>query len=203
MCENSRINWAGIQESLQTKLDRFLLTHKATPTALGTSPRELQMNRQSRLRLNVLRAKSLKQYYVKQKCKGKSQNSFGPTSPLKQSQLYSSKCHIKQSGFTTDKDKVESFNRFFFSTSSKADVIWTSLSTSQTSDSTLSNSIKFSIDEASSVLEKVNPHKEPWPDKLPSSIWKECADELQSQSKLLRYISVFSPSQWWCTKLVS
>ena len=23
MCENSRINWAGIQESLQTKLDRF------------------------------------------------------------------------------------------------------------------------------------------------------------------------------------
>ena len=178
MCENSRINWAGIQESLQTKLDRFLLTHKATPTALGTSPRELQMNRQSRLRFNVLRAKSLKQYYVKQKCKGKSQNAFGPTSPLKQSQLYSSKCHIKQSGFTTDKDKVESFNRFFFSTSSKADVIWTSLSTSQTSDSTLSNSIKFSIDEASSVLEKVNPHKEPWPDKLPSSIWKECADEL-------------------------
>ena len=161
------------------------------------------MNRQSRLRFNVLRAKSLKQYYVKQKCKGKSQNAFGPTSPLKQSQLYSSKCHIKQSGFTTDKDKVESFNRFFFSTSSKADVIWTSLSTSQTSDYTLSNSIKFSIDEASSVLEKVNPHKEPRPDKLPSSIWKECADELQSQSKLLRHITVFSPSQWWCTKLVS
>ena len=180
MCENSRINWAGIQESLQTKLDRFLLTHKATPTALGTSPRELHMNRQSRLRFNVLRAKSLKQYYVKRKCKGKPQNAFGPTLPLKQSQLYSSKCHIKQSGFTTDKDKVESFNRFFFSTFSKADVTWTSLSTSQTSDSTLSNSFDFSIDEASSVLEKVNPHKEPWPDKLSSSIWKECADELQS-----------------------
>ena len=178
MCENSRINWAGIQESLQTKLDRFLLTHKATPTALGTSPRELHMNRQSRLRFSVLRAKSLKQYYVKRKCKGKPQNAFGPTSPLKQSQLYSSKCHIKQSGFTTDKDKVESFNHFFFSTFSKADVIWTSLSTSQTSDSTLSNSVKFSIDEASSVLEKVNPHKEPWPDKFPSPIWKECADEL-------------------------
>ena len=192
MCENSRINWAGIQESLQTKLDRFLLTYKATPTALGTSPRELHMNRQSRPRFNLLRAKSLKQYYVKQKCKGKSQNAFGPTSPIKQSQLYSSKCHIKNQVFITDKDKVESLNSFFFSTSSKADVIWTSLSTSQTSDSTLSKSIKFSIDEASSVLEKVNPHKELWPDKLPSSIWKECADELQSQSKLLRHITVVS-----------
>ena len=181
MCENSKINWAGIQESSQTKLNRFLLTYKATPNALGTSPRELHMNRQSRLRFNVLRAKSLKQHYVKRKCKGKPPNAFGPTSPLKQSQLYS-----RQSGFTTDKDKVESFNRFFFSTFSKADVIWTSLSISQTSDSTLPNSIKFSIDEASSVLEKVNPHKEPRPDKLPSSIWKECADELQSQSKLLR-----------------
>ena len=159
---------------MQTKLDRFLLTHKATPTA---SLRELHMNRQSRLRFNVLRAKSLKQYYVKRKCKGKPQNAFGPTSPS-QSQLYSSKCHIKQSGFKTDKDKVESFNRFFLSTSSKADVICTSLSTSQTSDSTLSKSIKFSIDEASSVLEKVNPHKEPWLDKFPSPIWKECADEL-------------------------
>ena len=178
MCENSRINWAGIQESLQTKLDRFLLTNKATPTALGTSPRKLHINRQSRLRFNVLRANSLKQHYVKRKCKGKPPNGFGPTLPLKQSQLYSSKCHIKQSGFTTDKDKVESFNRFFFSAFSKADVIWTSLLTSQTFDSTLSNTIKLSTDEASSVLEKVNPHKEPWPDKLPSSIWKECADEL-------------------------
>ena len=99
MCENSRINWAGIQESLQTKLDRFLLARKATPAALGTLPRELHMNRQSRLRFNVLRAKSLKQYYVKRKCKGKPQNAFGPTLALKQSQLYSSKCHIKQSGF--------------------------------------------------------------------------------------------------------
>ena len=99
MCENSRINWAEIQESLQTKLDRLLLTHKATPAALGTPPRELHMNRQSRLRFNVLRAKILKQYYVKRKCKGKPQNAFGPTSPLKQSQLYSSKRHIKQPGF--------------------------------------------------------------------------------------------------------
>ena len=99
MCQNSRINWAGIQESLQTKLNMFLLARKATPAALGTLPRELHMNRQSRLRFNVLRAKSLKQYYVKQKCKGKSQNAFGPTSPLKQSQLYSSKRHIKEPGF--------------------------------------------------------------------------------------------------------
>ena len=48
---------------------------------------------------NVLRAKSLKQYYVKRKCKEKPQNAFGPTSPLKQSQLYSSKRHIKEPGF--------------------------------------------------------------------------------------------------------
>ena len=106
MCENSRINWAGIQESLQTKLDRFLLTHKATPTALGTSPRELQMNRQSRLRFNVLRAKSLKQYYVKRKCKGKPQNAFGRTLPPKQSQLYSSKCHTKQSDLQPTRTKL-------------------------------------------------------------------------------------------------
>ena len=57
------------------------------------------MNRQSRLRFSMLRAKILKQYYVQRKCKGKPQNAFGPTLPLKQSQLYSSKCHIKQSGF--------------------------------------------------------------------------------------------------------
>ena len=99
MCENSRINWAEIQESLQTKLDGLLLTHKATPAALGTSPRELQMNRQSRLRFNVLRAKSLKQYYVKRKCQGKPQNAFGPTLALKKSRIYSSKRHIKQPGF--------------------------------------------------------------------------------------------------------
>ena len=64
---------------MQKKLDRFLLTHKATPTALGTSPRELHMNRQSGLRFNVLRAKSLKQHYVKRKCKEKPKTAFGPT----------------------------------------------------------------------------------------------------------------------------
>ena len=99
MCEDSRINWAGIQESLQTKLHRFLLTQKATLAALGTSSRELHMNRQSRLRFNLLRAKSLKQYYVKRKSKGKPKNAFGPTLALKQSRIYSSKRHIKQPGF--------------------------------------------------------------------------------------------------------
>ena len=114
MCENSRINWAGIQESLQTKLDRFLLTHKATPTALGTSPRELHMNRQSRLRFNALRAKSLKQNYDKRKCKRKPKNAFGPALPLKQSQLYSSKRHIKQSGFYNRQGKSWVFQPLLF-----------------------------------------------------------------------------------------
>ena len=69
----------GIQESLQTKLDRFLETLRATHNALGKSPRELLMNRQPKLRFSVLRAKSLKQYYVKRKCKEKPKTVFGPT----------------------------------------------------------------------------------------------------------------------------
>ena len=48
-------------ESVQTKLDRFLLTYRATPTALVKSPSELLMNRQPRIRFSALRAKSSKQ----------------------------------------------------------------------------------------------------------------------------------------------
>ena len=48
-------------ETLQTKLDRFFLTHRATPTALGTSPSELLLNRQPRLRFSALRVNSTKQ----------------------------------------------------------------------------------------------------------------------------------------------
>ena len=69
----------GIQESLKTKLDRFLQLHRATPTAFGKSPRELLINRQPRLRFSVLRDKSLKQYCVKRKCKQKPKTVFGPT----------------------------------------------------------------------------------------------------------------------------
>ena len=46
---------------------------------LKKSPRELLMNRQPKLRFSVLRAKSLKQYYVKRKCKEKPKTVFGPT----------------------------------------------------------------------------------------------------------------------------
>ena len=60
----------GIQESLQPKLD--------THTALGKSPRALLINRQPKPRFSVLRAKSLKQYYVKGKCKEKPKTVFGP-----------------------------------------------------------------------------------------------------------------------------
>ena len=48
-------------ETVQTKLDRFLLTHRATPTSLGKSPSELLMNRQPRIRLSALRFKTTKQ----------------------------------------------------------------------------------------------------------------------------------------------
>ena len=36
-------------ESVRTKLDRFLLTYRATPTTLGKSPSELLMNTQPRI----------------------------------------------------------------------------------------------------------------------------------------------------------
>ena len=48
-------------ETVQTKLDRFLLTHRATPTSLGKSPSELLMNRQPRIRFSTLRFKMSKQ----------------------------------------------------------------------------------------------------------------------------------------------
>ena len=40
-------------ESVQTKLDRFLLSYRVTPTALGKSPTELLMNRQPRIRFKT------------------------------------------------------------------------------------------------------------------------------------------------------
>ena len=47
-------------ESLQTKLDRFLVTFRATPTALRKSPSELLINRQPRIRLSAHRTKMTK-----------------------------------------------------------------------------------------------------------------------------------------------
>ena len=48
-------------DTVQTKLDRFLLTHRATPTSLGKTPAELLMNRQPRIRFCSLRFKTRKQ----------------------------------------------------------------------------------------------------------------------------------------------
>ena len=48
-------------ESVQAKLDRFLLTYRATPTTLGKSPSKLLMNRQPKIRFTALTAKSSKQ----------------------------------------------------------------------------------------------------------------------------------------------
>ena len=178
MCENSRINWAGIQESLQTKLDRFLHAHKVTPVALGTSLRELHMNRQSRLRFNVLRAKSLKQHYVKRKCKGKPRNAFGPTSALKQSRLYSSKRHIKQPGFYNRQGQSWVFQPLLFlHLQQRGRYLNIRLN--------ILNFWLYFIKQlwvfyrwGIVLFENVNLHKKPWRHKLPSSIWKKCADEL-------------------------
>ena len=41
-------------EPLQTKLDRFLVTYKATPISFGKSPPELMMSRQPTMRLSIL-----------------------------------------------------------------------------------------------------------------------------------------------------
>ena len=49
------------KEALQTKLDRFLLTYRATPTSFGKSPSELLMNRQPRIWLSMLRTTQTKQ----------------------------------------------------------------------------------------------------------------------------------------------
>ncbi|XP_015765071.1 PREDICTED: uncharacterized protein K02A2.6-like [Acropora digitifera] len=48
-------------ETVQTKLDSFLLTLRATPTSLGKSPSELLMNRQPRIRFRSLRFKTSNQ----------------------------------------------------------------------------------------------------------------------------------------------
>ena len=46
---------------MQARLDRYLLTYRATPTSLGRSPSELLLNRQPRLRLSALRSSPSKQ----------------------------------------------------------------------------------------------------------------------------------------------
>ena len=48
-------------EPVQTKLDRLLLTYRATPTALEKSPSELLMNRQTRIIFSALRGKTSEQ----------------------------------------------------------------------------------------------------------------------------------------------
>ena len=48
-------------EPVQTKLDRLLLTYRATPTALEKSPSELVMNRQTRIIFSALRGKTSEQ----------------------------------------------------------------------------------------------------------------------------------------------
>ena len=48
-------------ESLQSKIDRFLLSYRATPTHMGKSPSELLMNRQPRTRFNALRFSKTKE----------------------------------------------------------------------------------------------------------------------------------------------
>ena len=48
-------------ESIQERIDRFLLAYRTTPTSIGRSPSELLTNRQPRIRYNALRASTTKQ----------------------------------------------------------------------------------------------------------------------------------------------
>ena len=48
-------------ETIQEKLDRFLLTYRVTPTKIGKSSAELLMNRQLRTRFSALRFTDIKQ----------------------------------------------------------------------------------------------------------------------------------------------
>ena len=45
------------RESLQAKLDKFLLTYRATPPGVGKSPSELLMNRQPQIKFSALGGK--------------------------------------------------------------------------------------------------------------------------------------------------
>ncbi|CAM1301398.1 Uncharacterised protein g2956 [Pycnogonum litorale] len=46
-------------DSITSKLDRFLFSHRTTPTSMGKSPGELLMNRQPRIRFDALRKSRL------------------------------------------------------------------------------------------------------------------------------------------------
>ena len=48
-------------DPLQSKLDRFLITYRATPTHMGKSPSELLMNRQPRTKFSALRFSKTKE----------------------------------------------------------------------------------------------------------------------------------------------
>ena len=48
-------------ESIQERIDRFLLAYRTTPTSIGRSASELLTNRQPRIRYNALRASTTKQ----------------------------------------------------------------------------------------------------------------------------------------------
>ena len=48
-------------ESIQERIDRFLLAYRTTPTSIGRSPSELLTNRRPRIRYNALRASTTKQ----------------------------------------------------------------------------------------------------------------------------------------------
>ena len=59
--KNKMAEFGSTGETIQQRLDRFLLSYRTTPTSNGRSPSELLMNRQPRIRFNALRSSSTKQ----------------------------------------------------------------------------------------------------------------------------------------------
>ena len=59
--KNSLKKMGKTGESRQSRLNRCLLTYRATPTQMGRSPSELLMNRQPRVRYNALRFSNTKE----------------------------------------------------------------------------------------------------------------------------------------------
>ena len=70
---------SGNTGEFANEIEEVFADAQGYPTALGKSPGEILMKRQPRLRFTVLRDKSLKQHYVKRKCKEKPKTVFGPT----------------------------------------------------------------------------------------------------------------------------
>ena len=108
------------------------------------------------------------------------------------------KVSYNNSSFTSDFDKAEAFNKFFFSTFNNDDDDLPTSSSIANQTSLLDNIILTEL-EVLEALQRIDHHKAPGPDKIPSYILKECADELTSSLCKLFNLSLslgLVPEEW-------